>query len=117
MRGLRVRPNPRYGSGRDRRRFLLEPSRDIGQRITRIITTDAERAATSFGGTTETIVNECPVLLFLDGVFLGDTFTNDVDNIISATDLTAVEVYSPSQVPARFALPGSTCGVAVFWTR
>ncbi len=117
MRGLRVRPNPRYGSGRDRRRFLIEPSRDVGQRITRIITTEAERAATSFGGTTQTVVNECPVLLFMDGVFLGDTFTNDVDNIISATDLTAVEVYSPSQVPARFALPGSTCGVAVFWTR
>ncbi len=115
MRGVRVRPNPFYGTNGDTRRNILEPSRDVGQRITRIVTTNTERSTTTFSGGDVT-VTECPMLLFLDGVFLGDSFTTDVDNVVSTTDLTAVEVYSPSQVPARFALPGATCGVAVFWS-
>ena len=116
MRGLRVVPNVYYGVNGDTRRFLIQPSRDIGQRITRTVTTNAERAATNLGAG-ELEITECPVLLFLDGVYLGDSQTTNVDNVISIAALGAVEVYSPSQVPPRYSLPGSTCGVALFWTR
>lgn len=116
MRGLRVVPNLYYGMNGDTRRFVIQPSRDIGQRVTRLVTTNAERVAANLGAT-ETEISECPALLFLDGVYLGDSRTTNVDNVISVNTLGALEVYSPSQVPPRFALPGSTCGVVLFWTR
>ena len=119
MRGLRVRANPRYGTGSDTRRWLIESSRDVGGRITRILTSNAERIGATAGqvGSGQTLVSECPVLLFLDGMFLGDTYSNNINNIVTATNLLAVESYTPAQVPIRFAFPGSTCGVVVFWTR
>ena len=114
MRGVRVRPNPYYGVNGDTRKHVIEPSRDIGQRVTRVISANESRRTESGGG--DITINECPMLLFFDGVYLGDSYESDVDNIISTTDLSAVEVYSPSQVPVQFALPGATCGVVVFWS-
>ena len=119
MRGMRVRPNQRYGFAGDTRRWLIESRRDIGARITRVIPSNGtERSATTLGGGTNAImITECPVLLFVDGAYVGDSRVTDVDNLVTLMNLTAVEVYTSSQVPARFNLPGATCGVAVFWTR
>jgi hypothetical protein len=113
MRGVRVLPNPLYGFAGDTRKYQIVPSRDIGQRVTRIDPSRTDLAS----GLQAAAVTECPVLLFLDGVYLGDSQTTDVDNMIGMSALAAIEFYSPSQVPPRFALPGSTCGVAIFWSR
>ncbi len=119
MRGMRVRPNPRYGFAGDSRRWLIESRRDIGARVTRVIPgSAADRSATTLGGGGgQIMITECPVLLFIDGAYVGDSRVTDVDNMVTLMNLTAVEVYTSSQVPARFNLPGATCGVAVFWTR
>jgi len=119
MRGMRVRPNPRYGFAGDTRRWLIESRRDIGARVTGVIPgSGTARSATTLGGGGNAImITECPVLLFVDGAYVGDSRTTDVDNFVTLMNLTAVEVYTSSQVPARFNLPGATCGVAVFWTR
>ena len=115
--GIRVLPNAYYGVGGDRRRYIIQPSRDIGSRITNFEYRLPTTVTTSFGDTPLLAVTECPVLIFLDGAFLGDTRETDVDNIMTTTNIAAVEVYSPSQVPAQFAAPGATCGVIVFWSR
>jgi hypothetical protein len=95
MRGVRVVPNPHYGS-RDSRRFIVESSRT------------AERI---WGGA-------CPPLYFLDGVLIGDAGDNDIDVVLSTNNIEAIEAYSgPSQMPAAFNMPGSRCGVIAFWTR
>jgi len=117
MRGIRVVPNAYYGVGGDTRRYIIASSRDPGPRVTQLIRTDIERqpgAASASPGLVQ--VAECPVLLFIDGVYIGDSRMTDIDNIMSATNLAAVEVYSSSQVPARFSLPGATCGAVVMWT-
>ncbi|MDH3728814.1 MAG: hypothetical protein OER77_14885, partial [Myxococcales bacterium] len=113
--GVRVRRNPLYGVNGDTRRWLIESRRDVGQRITQV-TTERVGSNISLGNGT-LAVNVCPMLVFRDGVYLGDSNTMDVDHIVSASNLAAIEAYSPSQVPPRFALAGSTCGVVVFWTR
>jgi Carboxypeptidase regulatory-like domain len=118
MRGIRVTPNAYYGVGGDTRRFIIASSRDPGMRITQLITTPIEREPGTMSGTPGVLqVAECPVLLFMDGVYVGDSRTTDIDNIMSTTNLVAVEVYSASQLPSRFALPGATCGAVVMWTQ
>jgi len=95
VRGVRVVPNPNYGS-RDSRRFIVESSRS------------AERIQ---GGT-------CPPLYFLDGVLIGNARNSDIDVVLSTNNIEAIEAYSgPSQMPATFNMPGSRCGVIAFWTR
>lgn len=117
MHGVTVVPNGAMGAGGDLRRYVIRSSRDVGQRITRVLPMNTVRSAGSFNEGGNTVVTECAMLVFLDGMYLGDTRDTDVDNIISTPSLTAVEVYTASQVPARFRLQGSTCGVVVFWTR
>lgn len=117
MHGIHVLPNRNYGVNGDFRRFIIQSSRDMGGRTTRVIERDQRTGAQNLSGATNIAVNECPVLLFMDGAFIGDTQIVDVDTILNVTTLSAVEVYNASQVPARFSLPGATCGVVVFWTR
>lgn len=59
---------------------------------------------------------DCPPLVFLDGVELRGV-ANDLDNIVPAAQLQAVEVYrGQAGMPAEFNRPGSSCGVILFWT-
>ena len=93
--GLTVVPNGNYGRGRppDTRRFVIRSG----------------RAATR---------GECPLLLFLDGMRIGNTVSNDIDMFISIEQIVAIEVYrGPAEIPAEFNTTGSACGVIVFWTR
>ena len=65
--------------------------------------------------------NQCPLTIYLDGTRL-NAMSNpqlpvDIDNVITARDIAAVEAYARSSAPAQYsALPG-TCGVVMFWTR
>lgn len=58
-------------------------------------------------------LDPCAVLIFLDGMFLGDV---DAD-IVRTWDLAAVEFYSGAQVPVRYRISGSGCGVMLLWTK
>ena len=97
--GLMVVANGNYGGslplppgGVDTRRFVIRSG----------------RAATR---------GECPLLLFLDGALIGNSF-EDIDNFISIEQIVAIEVYrGPSEMPAEFNTTGSACGAIVFWTR
>ena len=60
----------------------------------------------------------CLPLVFLDGLYLGDAWTVDIDRILPMVDLEAIEAYtSIASLPVEFNRPGSLCGVLVFWTR
>ena len=57
----------------------------------------------------------CPVLVFLDGMRLGQ---EDVDlDFIRTWDLAGVEFYSGASVPVRYRISGSGCGVLLLWSR
>jgi hypothetical protein len=96
--GVRVRPNPNYGRRParflpvDTRRFLVELSRNP--------------------------IEGCDPVLFLDGLYIGTLTAFDVDVLVADEELAGMEVYrGASEVPPRFRLRGSTCGVLVLWTR
>lgn len=98
MPGVRVRPNPRYGqrpnrlAARDTRRHLVELTRNP--------------------------IEGCPPLLFVDGVFIGNLEAIDIDVQVNQAALAGVEVYRGStEVPPRFRLRGSACGVIALWTQ
>lgn len=94
-----VRANPTYGWRRpdgtlDTRRYRIE------------VATRSRRRN-----------QECPVLLYLDGAFMGNTLTTDVE-VIPISAVEAVETYSrPAQMPPEYNRLGSDCGVIAFWTR
>lgn len=61
---------------------------------------------------------ECFPLVFMDGVYIGTTGTINLDQMLPAANLEAVEVHaSAASLPAEFSRRGATCGVIVFWTR
>lgn len=94
-----VRANPNYGNPLpdgtlDTRRFRVE------------VATRSRRRN-----------QECPVLLYLDGAFMGNTLTTDIETI-PIDMVEAVETYSrPAQIPPEYNRLGSDCGVIAFWTR
>lgn len=93
--GMRVVANPNYGVNGDRRRVLLGSGRAIGGR-------------------------ECPVLYFVDGLFIGTSADQDarINTFIPLVSIEAIEVYSGmSQLPAEFVRAGAECGAIVVWTR
>jgi hypothetical protein len=57
--------------------------------------------------------NRCIPLVFLDGAPAGDGA--DIDLLISAWDIAAVEVYPGQGIPAQF-MRGRACGAIVLWT-
>lgn len=59
------------------------------------------------------------VAYIIDGAPFQSLFPGDVDRMLPAQDLAAVEVYSPSNVPAEFASPGSgtSCTTIVLWSK
>ena len=70
-----------------------------------------------FGGLTGT---SCVPLLYWDGVKTGkiDDITNvGPDGVLFPSDLEAIEVYRPSNVPGEFGGSDARCGVIVVWSR
>ncbi len=108
--GVRVEPNPNYG-------LALQPRRSafgyaVGQspgRDTRRVLVYSPRAPNA---------QDCPPLYFIDGAFLGDALTVDIDAVYDPTAAEAIEFYAgPGRLPAEFNRPGAQCGVFVFWSR
>lgn len=96
-----VLPNPTHGQ--------TSPSGMLDTREYRIEVSSRSRGPT---------IPECPVELFLDGRYLGNTADVDVDAVLPVQALEAVETYSrPAQVPPEFNRTGSGCGVIALWTR
>jgi hypothetical protein len=57
----------------------------------------------------------CPILVFLDGMSLGQ---EDVDLDLARTwDLAGVEYYSGATAPVRYRISGSSCGVMLLWSK
>jgi hypothetical protein len=103
MRGIKVRGNPNYGGslpsggGVDTRHYIIQTSRGPSR---------------SFGA------GECPPLLFLDHISLGDAAQVSIDDILPLVNIEAIEAYSSAAtMPPQFNRTGSACGVIVFWTR
>jgi hypothetical protein len=95
-----VTSNPSFGrtggvGGRDMRRFTVRITRGVGSFRSQV----------------------CPPLYFLDGVLLGSDEEVVVDEVLSVTDLEALEVHRGASIPAQFNVTGSSCGVLAFWTR
>ena len=109
MKGFSVVPNPNYmrrlpvkrsvfgyavggrrGGGIDTRRYVIRPRR--GRR--------------------------CPALVFVDGLWVGNTIDTDIDRFVHPSAVLAIEAYSgPSDMPAEFNRSGAECGALVIWTR
>jgi len=101
MRGLRVRANPNYGRMNpftgflDTREYLI-----VSNRIPEIQ------------------VTVCAALIFVDGAYVGNTGTVDVDDVLDVEFIDAIEAYSGAgNLPAQFNREGSDCGVIVAWSR
>ncbi len=108
--GVRVEPNPNYGRALQPRRsafgYAVEPSHGRDTRRVLIYSPRAPNAA------------DCPPLYFVDGVFLGDALTADIDAVYDPTAAEAIEFYAgPGRLPSEFNRPGAQCGVFVFWSR
>jgi hypothetical protein len=109
MRGIHVRANANYGkplsnvdpkvSGVDLRRWVIETGRGQTRSFLQV-------------------VRECPPLIYLDHMYLGNAVAVNIDDILPLIDVEAVEAYSSAAtVPPQLNRTGSTCGVIVFWTR
>lgn len=60
----------------------------------------------------------CFPLYFVNGLFLGDSWDVDIDQVLSMEDVEAIETYtSIGGLPQEFNRPGAACGVIVIWTR
>lgn len=91
--GIVVRPNPGYAFEGNSTRYIVESLRMAS-------------------------INDCPMLVFLNGVRVGSTRTVDLEFLISPNHVGAVEVYATvAGLPMEFNQTGSACGVIVFWSR
>ena len=98
LRGIRLRPNGKYGAG-DTRRYIVETGR---------------------GGGAMSAKGSCPTQYFLDGVFIGTAADAqiDLDMTIRVHDIEAIEVYAGAgQLPAKFNIMGGLCGAILIWTQ
>jgi hypothetical protein len=101
--GVTVRPNPTYEGGgvtgvEDRRRYVVETRRG---------------GATTFNSAAGP---ECPVSYWLDGMPVGNSRDDPIDDLVPVENLEAIESYVGVQAPAQYAAQ-SQCGVIAFWTR
>jgi hypothetical protein len=98
---IRVRANPNYYRRKedgtlDTRRFVVESAR-IGSPFV--------------------WEEECPAIVYVDGNYYGTTLDEDIDQLVFASDIDAIEAYHGGQVPPRFNIRGSSCGVILIWTQ
>ena len=95
LRGVRVLPNNNYSFGGPR--WVVVMSR-------------GENRRGEYGG--------CPVLVFMDGQYLGNSDFVLLDATINVEQLAAVEADNTgASLPAEFNRRGSECGVIVLWSR
>lgn len=67
-----------------------------------------------FGGTGRA----CVPVIFVDGVYVGNADTFDVNAVLWVDKLDAVESYpSAARIPIEFNTTGTQCGVIAFWTK
>ena len=62
----------------------------------------------------------CPMTVYLDGHRLNPLKAHtpvDIDNILNARDISAVEVYTRSNAPDRYRSLALNCGVVLLWTK
>jgi hypothetical protein len=60
----------------------------------------------------------CFPLYFLNGLYIGSSYYNRIDDLLPLVDVEAIEVYtSIGGLPPEFNRPGAVCGVIAFWTR
>ncbi len=53
----------------------------------------------------------------LDGNNVGSTAEIDIDATVPVEQVAGIEVYTgPSEVPARFGVTGTACGLIAVWT-
>lgn len=112
MRGIRLQANNNYGKplcNVDLSRSCLETD------LRRLVLSTRRGGGRAFGVRGST---ECPPLLFIDRLFIGDALTIDIDHALPLEHIEAVEVYgSAATTPLELSRKGSTCGAIVFWTR
>lgn len=114
---ISVRANPHYRQEGDYRQFVVEGRRALVRAgeppsFERVLTHDANPLRTVL---TETA--ECPVIFFVNGVYMGTSRDVEIDFSIITEDIEAVESYFGGQIPAQFNRLGASCGVVAFWTR
>ena len=64
--------------------------------------------------------SRCPMTIYLDGTRLSElrgTRPVDIDLIINAREIAAVEVYTRSNAPDEYRSLNGNCGVALFWSK
>lgn len=116
MQGVRVFPNPNYQKG-------VPDGRGGSQLHTidtrRWVVTMTRGGPRTFGyARRDANAGECPPLYFVDGLYVGNGRTVDVDAVVSVENIEAIEAYGTAAgLPLEFNRPGSACGVIVFWTR
>ncbi len=87
--------------GADTRRYILRP----------------RGGPISFGNARGGAGEECAVLVYLDGRYVGDGLRIDLD-FVPVDQVEAIEVYTgASQIPTELNRTGSACGVIGIWTR
>lgn len=86
--------------------------RNAREGVRSVATRSGPRLDYDGGGTAR--VDHCYMQLFLDGLLVP---VEDVDDV-PVSWIEGIEVYrGPTQVPTRFNLTGTTCGVVLIWTR
>lgn len=56
-------------------------------------------------------------VVYLDGMYLGNTAFTDIDVILSPHHIEGIEVYAGATIPAQFNRLGAACGAIVVWTK
>jgi len=56
-------------------------------------------------------------VVYLDGMYLGNTGFTDVDVILAPHHIEGIEVYTDATIPPQFNRLGAVCGAIVIWTR
>ncbi len=93
--GFAVVPNTSYGRGGDTRENLI-----INNRLG------------------DYVGQQCPPLVFVDGMYVGTAWDFDIDSHLAVTDIEAMEFYNgPGNMPIEFNVRGSDCGAIGIWTR
>ena len=71
------------------------------------------RVAQGRGFSNTILVRGCKPTVYLNGMRMDDEAASDIDMLVTASELTAVEVYTAASRPAEFF--GNSCGSVVLW--
>ena len=95
MTGLTILANPDFGTNGDMREYVVLNGR-LGLFQARL----------------------CQVHVYLDGAYMGNTLTLNLDDFVDVDRIEAIETYNgAANMPVQFNRAGSECGVLAVWTR